>query len=80
MFSHILIPTDGSLFSDKAVEMGLALAKSLGARVTILTASLPFHVLTTDTMSLSDTRENYSAEQKSVQMRCSSLDLIVHML
>jgi nucleotide-binding universal stress UspA family protein len=62
MFSHILISTDGSLFSEKAVEMGLGLAKSLSARVTILTASLPFHVLTMDTMSLSDTKENYSAD------------------
>jgi nucleotide-binding universal stress UspA family protein len=59
MFNHILLPTDGSLFSDKAVEMGLNLAKALGAQVTILTASMPFHVLTTDAMSLGDTKETY---------------------
>lgn len=52
MFNHILLPTDGSLFSEKAVEMGLSLAKTLGAQVTMLTASVPFHVLTTDAMSL----------------------------
>lgn len=59
MFNHILLPTDGSLFSEKAVEMGLSLAKTLGAQVTMLTASVPFHVLTTDAMSLIDTKETY---------------------
>jgi nucleotide-binding universal stress UspA family protein len=59
MFNHILLPTDGSLFSEKAMEMGLGLAKALGAKVTILTASVPFHVLTADAMSLGDTKETY---------------------
>lgn len=34
MYSHILIPTDGSDFSQRAIVAGVALAKSLGARVT----------------------------------------------
>jgi nucleotide-binding universal stress UspA family protein len=34
MFKHILIPTDGSALSRKAVDKGLKLAKSVGARVT----------------------------------------------
>jgi nucleotide-binding universal stress UspA family protein len=34
MFKHILIPTDGSPVSDKAVKAGIALAKNSGARVT----------------------------------------------
>jgi nucleotide-binding universal stress UspA family protein len=34
MFKHILIPTDGSAVSDKAVKAGIALAKNSGARVT----------------------------------------------
>ena len=36
MFSRILIATDGSELSDKAVDQGLALAKAVGAKVTIL--------------------------------------------
>lgn len=36
MYKHILIPTDGSDLSAKAVESGTALASSLGARVTYL--------------------------------------------
>jgi nucleotide-binding universal stress UspA family protein len=42
MFKHILIATDGSDIAAKAVMNGLALAKSLGARVVILTATEPF--------------------------------------
>jgi nucleotide-binding universal stress UspA family protein len=34
MFKHILIPTDGSAVSAKAVKAGIAFAKESGARVT----------------------------------------------
>jgi nucleotide-binding universal stress UspA family protein len=34
MFSHILIPTDGSHISQEAARAGITLAKALGARVT----------------------------------------------
>jgi nucleotide-binding universal stress UspA family protein len=34
MFKHILLPTDGSELSEKAVEEGIRLAKRLGAKVT----------------------------------------------
>ncbi len=36
MYKHILIPTDGSSLSNKAVVDAVALAKSLGARVTAI--------------------------------------------
>lgn len=36
MYGRILIATDGSELSDKAVDQGLALAKVVGAKVTIL--------------------------------------------
>jgi len=35
MYKHLLIPTDGSKLSDKAVKEGIALARQLGARVTL---------------------------------------------
>ncbi len=38
MYSHILIPTDGSELSKRAAEAGIALAKALNARVTGLYA------------------------------------------
>ena len=34
MYKHILLPTDGSALSDRAVESGIALAKALNAKVT----------------------------------------------
>ena len=34
MFAHILIPTDGSPLSERAIAQGIRLAKATGARVT----------------------------------------------
>ena len=42
MYRHILIPTDGSPLSESAIEHGIALAKSTGAKVTALAVSSPF--------------------------------------
>ncbi len=42
MYKHILIASDGSELADEALTHGLKLAQSLGARVTVLTASAPF--------------------------------------
>lgn len=39
MYKSILIPTDGSDLANKAVMHGLELAKSLGATVTVMTAT-----------------------------------------
>lgn len=41
MYKHILIATDGSKLATKGVEHGLALAKPLGATVTVLTVTEP---------------------------------------
>ena len=41
MFKHILIPTDGSRLSQKAAAQGVALAKSVGAKVTAFCAVPP---------------------------------------
>ncbi|MDE2416906.1 MAG: universal stress protein [Burkholderiales bacterium] len=38
MFKHILISTDGSEVSKRALDKGAALAKALGAEVTLVTA------------------------------------------
>src|SRR5574338_116476 len=41
MFSHILLPIDGSRFSMKAAKAGIALARRLGAKVTAYIAIDP---------------------------------------
>ena len=43
MYKHILIATDGSDLSWQAIEHGIALAKSVGAKVTVLTVSEHFY-------------------------------------
>jgi nucleotide-binding universal stress UspA family protein len=42
MYKHILIATDGTELSDKALHQGLALAKALGAEATVVTATEPW--------------------------------------
>ncbi|MBR0819489.1 universal stress protein [Bradyrhizobium liaoningense] len=42
MYSHILIPTDGSELAERGVAHGLALAKSLGATATVIFVVEPF--------------------------------------
>ena len=48
MFQHILVATDGSLLSDAAVDKAMSFARDAGAQVTVITATEPFHVMTTD--------------------------------
>jgi nucleotide-binding universal stress UspA family protein len=61
MYTNILIPTDGSDLSGKAVHHGIALAGRIGAKVIALTVLLPFHIFTTDTQMLEDTPAQYKA-------------------
>jgi nucleotide-binding universal stress UspA family protein len=64
MYKNILIPTDGSELSAKAVDGGVALAKAIGAKVTALTVSRPFHVLTLDTEMVEDTPAAYKTHMQ----------------
>jgi nucleotide-binding universal stress UspA family protein len=62
MFKHILIPTDGSVLSMKAVKSGVALAKEAGAKVTVLTVIEPAGVLGTDSRRVAATRQVYERQ------------------
>jgi nucleotide-binding universal stress UspA family protein len=42
MYKHILISTDGSEVAQKGVDHGLSLAKSIDAKVTVVTVTEPF--------------------------------------
>ena len=59
MHRHILIPTDGSELSQNAIEYGMALAKAVNAKVTVLTVSVPFQTFMIETGMISDTPEDY---------------------
>jgi nucleotide-binding universal stress UspA family protein len=56
MFQHILVPTDGSPRSDAAARDAVALARSLGGRVTALTVKPEFHVFTLRPSEIEDTK------------------------
>ncbi len=59
MFKNILIPTDGSDLAEKAVKAGIAFAREIQAKATVLTVTEPFHVFTLKTQAVEDTPEEY---------------------
>ena len=61
MFKHILIPTDGSKRSEKAVRKGIRLAQSMKARVTAFHAIPKFYASDVMMDLLSTSRGNYAA-------------------
>jgi nucleotide-binding universal stress UspA family protein len=62
MYKHILIPTDGSELSRKAVQQGIALARSVKAKVKLLTVSPPFHPIAVAPSLVTATRTTYNGE------------------
>ena len=48
MYKHILLPTDGSRLSNRGVKQGLALAKAVGAGVTVLNIAPQFEMVVDD--------------------------------
>ena len=46
MYRHILIPTDGSKLAEHGVAHGLALANSVGAKVSVIFVVEPFSEMT----------------------------------
>ena len=45
MYKHILLPTDGSPLSEKAVKQCIKLAKSIGAKVTAINVTPEFQMI-----------------------------------
>ena len=54
MYRHILIPTDGSELAERGVAHGLALAKSVGAKVSLIYVVEPLLAVTGDFASVLD--------------------------
>ena len=66
MFKHILIPTDGTDLSRKAVTYGVQLAKESGAKVTALTLTEPYRVASMDAVLVSVGEDEYEEESSRV--------------
>ena len=62
MYKHILIPTDGSPLAEEAVTQGVTLARTLNAKVTVVTVVPPFHVIAIEPMVVTTTREDYEQD------------------
>src|SRR5262249_45650446 len=78
MYRHILIPTDGSELAEHAVTNGLSLAKSVGAKVTVIIVQEPF-----DLLSVPETRssqrqalENFAKHNEQIEKRASVLSRV----
>jgi len=54
MYKHILVPTDGSPLSAKAVKQAVAFAKSVGAKITALHVSQEFRQMMDEGYALLD--------------------------
>ena len=61
MFKHILVPTDGSKLSEKALKHAVQLAKQIKARVTALHVIPKFHTFTYQAEMLELTAKEYEA-------------------
>lgn len=68
MFKHILLPTDGSVLSDKGVQRGIAFAKRIKARVTTIHVVPEFRGLADEGMlptSAAHLRQRFIAEAQA---------------
>lgn len=70
MYKHLLIATDGSELAHHAVREGAGLAEALGARITGVTVTLPFHVFTTDPTMVTDTEDSYRDDMRRQAEAC----------
>ena len=72
MYKHILIPTDGSELSLKAVQHGILLAKAVGAKVTSITvvSSVLLFSLAPDKLKDPSEQWGYKPELESFAHKC----------
>ena len=69
MYKHILIPTDGSDLSIKAIKQGAAFAKSLRAKVTAVTVTPTYHLIANEPLmftAIEDYRKDSAARAKKL--------------
>ncbi len=73
MYKHILIPTDGSEISAKAVEHAIALAKLTGAALSVLSVKEPFPYSAISEMQPTPPQEFYDAQERIAAARVKSV-------
>jgi nucleotide-binding universal stress UspA family protein len=76
MFKRILLPTDGSEPSQRAILAGISFAKELGAEVVGLTVIPKFHTFTYKTDMLEETKEEFVVENQ--QRAAAVLEFVIN--
>jgi len=69
MFQRILVPTDGSDITAKAVQTGIGLAKSLGARLLTISVKEPFPYSAISEMQPTPPQEFFDAQERIAAQR-----------
>ena len=59
MYKHILIPTDGTALSESAVDKGLAFAREIGAKVTVMMTIEPAPMMLMAMVQLTEQQHRY---------------------
>lgn len=73
MFKHILLPTDGSKLADRAIVRGIGLAKSLGAKVTLLSVVPEFRMVVDESFAVPMSSELKKRYEKDAKARAESM-------
>jgi nucleotide-binding universal stress UspA family protein len=69
MYKHILIPTDGTALSESALDKGLAFAREIGAKVTVLTTIEPAPMVVVAYVQLAQSQARYHQHAAEVAAR-----------
>ena len=72
MFKNILIATDGSDLAAKAMAQGVLFAKEIGAKITAVTVTEPFHAVSVKPSQLEYTPREYKKHAEAHAAKCSA--------
>jgi nucleotide-binding universal stress UspA family protein len=73
MYRNILIPTDGSDITNKAVQTAITLAKTLGARLSTISVKEPFPYSAISEMQPVPPQEFYDAQERIAASRVKAV-------
>ena len=73
MYKHILIATDGSELADHAVTTGLSLAKSVGAKVSVIVVEAPFNVFSVPESRSRQMNEEFSKHAAHIKRHATGV-------
>jgi len=73
MFKRILVPTDGSDITGKAVDAAIELAKSVGAQLYTISAKEPFPYSAISEMQPTPPQEFFDAQERIAHQRVTAV-------